>query len=233
MNLHSRLPRLRCVLLLLLAVATPALAADGTQSLQQLRDAAVQAVALSLPPSAQLSANALDERLRLPACTAPLRSVPAEARGGQVNVAVQCEAPVAWSVYVGVKISDIRPVLVLSRSAQRGETLDRSLLSLQERDVGSLPFGYLTDLGQIQGQLLRRAASAGSVLTPELVEAPRLVRRGDLVTVTARTGGIEIRTQGKAMRDGVRGERIPVENASSRRVVEGQVTGSGQVEVAL
>ena len=80
---------------------------------------------------------------------------------------------------------------------------------------------------------LRRPAAAGSVLTPELVEAPRLVRRGELVTVTARTGGIEIRTQGKAMRDGVQGERIPVENASSRRVVEGQVTGRGQVEVTL
>lgn len=229
MNLPSRL---RC-LLLLLAVASPSLAADGLQSLPQLRDAALESVARGLPSSARLTANALDERLRLPACAAPLRSVPAEARGGQVNVAVQCESPVAWTVHVAVRISDIRPVLVLSRSAQRGESLDGSLLVLQERDVGGLPFGYLSDLEQVQGQQLRRPAAAGSALTPELVEAPRLVRRGELVTVTARTGGIEIRTQGKAMRDGVQGERIPVENASSRRVVEGQVTGRGQVEVTL
>lgn len=144
-----------------------------------------------------------------------------------------CEAPSAWTVYVRVKVSDLRPVLTLARSAQRGEALDEALLVIQERDVASLPFGYFCSPADLAGLQLRRPAAAGSVLTPDLVEAPRLIRRGDLVNLVGRSGAVEVRSQGKALRDGGRGERIPVENSSSRRVVEGRVTAGGEVEIAL
>lgn len=218
---------------LLLVFCPLAFAADAVQPTDSLRQTAVAAVRAQAAPTAQAEALALDERLRLPACAEALRAAPEPLRGGQVRVAVSCTAPSAWTVYVGVRITDIRPVLVLARGAQRGETVASTLLTTQERDIASLPYGYFSDPAELAGHQLRRPANAGSVLTPDMVEAQKLVRRGDLVTVVARAGAMEIRSQGKALRDGAAGERIPVENSSSRRVIEGQVTSGGQVEIRL
>lgn len=219
--------------LLLLFAGSLAQAADGVQPLEALRDSAIAAVLAQAAPSARAEALALDERLRLPACAEALRAAPEPVRGGQVRVAVSCGAPASWTVYVGVRLTDIRPVLTLARGAQRGEAIDAGLLVPQERDIASLPYGYFSDPAQLAGRQLRRPAGAGSVLTPDMVEGQKLVRRGDLVTVVGRAGPMEVRSQGKALRDGAAGDRIPVENSSSRRVVEGRVTGGGLVEVRL
>ena len=225
--------KLPSAFLLFFFASLAATAADTAQPLDSLRETAVAAVRAQAAPSARAEAAALDDRLRLPACGESLRAAPEPVRGGQVRVAVSCATPVAWTVYVGVRLTDIRPVLTLSRGAQRGESLDASLLVPQERDIASLPYGYFSDPAQLAGRQLRRPAGAGSVLTPDMVEAQKLVRRGDLVTVIGRAGPMEVRSQGKALRDGAEGDRIPVENSSSRRVVEGKVTAGGQVEVAL
>ncbi|MDM4771884.1 flagellar basal body P-ring formation chaperone FlgA [Solimonas sp. SE-A11] len=220
-------------LLILLLASLSAQAADAVQPLAALRDTAVATVLAQAAPSARAEALALDDRLRLPACAEALRSAPEPIRGGQVRVAVSCGAPAAWTVYVGVRLTDIRPVLTLARGAQRGEAIGTGLLLAQERDIASLPYGYFSDPAQLAGRQLRRPATAGSVLTPDMVEAQKLVRRGDMVTVVGRAGAMEVRSQGKALRDGAEGDRIPVENSSSRRVVEGQVTIGGVVEVRL
>jgi len=220
--------------LLLSLCCSLAAAADDVQPLQEVREAALGALRAQAAPSARLEAVALDERLRLPRCAGPLRVAPETSRGGaQQRVAVSCVEPVAWTLYVGVRITDIRPVLTLTRNGQRGEALGTEMLVAQERDVAGLPQGYFSSPAELNGRQLRRAAMAGSVLTPELVEGQRLVRRGDLVTVLGRAGTIEVRSQGKALRDGARGDRIPVENSSSRRIVEGRINEGGQVEIGL
>ncbi|HSW12561.1 MAG TPA: flagellar basal body P-ring formation chaperone FlgA [Solimonas sp.] len=221
---------LTCLLLLCCAAAP---AADEAQSLTTLRDAAVAAVRAQSAPGVQLEAVALDERLRLPACAEVLRAAPENARGNQQRVAVSCTTPAAWTIYVGVRISDVRPVLMLARSVQRGEAIDAAMLIPQERDVATLPYGYYSDPAELAGRQFKRAASAGSLLTPEMVESQKLVRRGDLVTVVGRAGSVEVRSQGKALRDGARGDSIPIENSSSRRIVQGRVTAGGEVEVRL
>ena len=171
-------------------------------------------------------------RLRLDACAEHPVAEPPAVRSANATVTVRCSAP-AWTVYVPVRISDLRPVLVLARAAARGEALSASLLSVQERDVAQLPFGYFEDVEAVTGHELRRPLAAGAVLTPNDAEPPRLVRRGEAVTVIGRSGGIEIRAGGTALGDGARGERVRVRNDSSRRVVEGTVTALGTVEIRL
>jgi flagella basal body P-ring formation protein FlgA len=53
------------------------------------------------------------------------------------------------------------------------------------------------------------------------------------VTLVGRNGSFEVRAQGKALADAGAGERVRVENLSSRRVVEGQVRADGSVLVAV
>ena len=213
--------------------AGPAALADGAhESLQRIEGVAIAAVTAQLPASAQVTGGSVDNRLRLPACTeAPVAEPPA-LRGANATVTVRCGDP-AWTVYVPLRISDLRPVVVLARAATRGESVDANLVQMQQRDVAQLPFGYFDSAAGVLGYELRRALTAGSVLTPNDAQPPRLVRRGEMVTLVSRSGGLEVRAGGTAMGDGAQGARVRVRNNSSRRVVEGVVTAAGVVEVRL
>ena len=59
----------------------------------------------------------------------------------------------------------------------------------------------------------------------------RAVESGEPVTVQLQSPAFAIRTTGKAMANGAEGDRIGVENATTRRVVQGTVTGEGKVTV--
>jgi hypothetical protein len=61
----------------------------------------------------------------------------------------------------------------------------------------------------------------------------RLVERGALCTVHARTAGIRVTTQGKALQAGALGETISIEMAETKGRVLGRITGSQIVEVGV
>src|SRR3546814_7484362 len=71
-------------------------------------------------------------------------------RGASNNVSVRCEGPTAWTLYVPVRVRDLRPVLVLARAVRRGEPIDAGMLRAETRDVAQLPFGYLTELRSVE-----------------------------------------------------------------------------------
>lgn len=58
-----------------------------------------------------------------------------------------------------------------------------------------------------------------------------LIRRGDMTTVVARSPGVEVRTQARALGDGVLGEVISLETADRKDRYLGRVSGWREVEV--
>lgn len=226
-----RYARAAALLALGAAFATVAQAQDAAESLDRIRSVAEAAVRKNLPASAEVSADSLDSRLRLAACASKLQAEAGAMRGASNNVTVRCEGPTAWTLYVPVRVRDLRPVLVLTRAVRRGETIDASMLRAETRDIAQLPFGYLTEVSSVAANEFRRPVGAGQVVSPADLEPERCVRRGDLVTLIGRAAGIEVRAAGKAMADGGRGSRIRVQNSNSKRIVEGTVTAPGVVEL--
>jgi flagella basal body P-ring formation protein FlgA len=58
-----------------------------------------------------------------------------------------------------------------------------------------------------------------------------LIRRGQRVTLIARTGGFEVRALGEAVADAGPTGRIRVQNLSSLKVIEGQAESADTVRV--
>ncbi|MFQ5635108.1 MAG: flagellar basal body P-ring formation chaperone FlgA, partial [Gammaproteobacteria bacterium] len=79
----------------------------------------------------------------------------------------------------------------------------------------------------------RRDVRAGKPVTPGMLETPALVKRGQQVTLEARSGGMVVRMAGVAKADGIKGEVIAVENSNSQRVVHAVVRTSRTAEVLL
>lgn len=83
----------------------------------------------------------------------------------------------------------------------------------------------------IDGAMLKRALQPGEAIRDAWLEVPPLVRRGDRVRMIARRGALQITARGEALAHGTRGELIRVRNLGSGKIVSGQVTAPGVVEM--
>ena len=101
---------------------------------------------------------------------------------------------------------------------------------VQRRDVGATGATF-TDPAQLVGQVPSRTLGAGAIPTLADMGVGSVLRRGDPVVLVARTGGVEVRMEGRALGSVQAGGRIAVENTASHRVLRGRVVGEGEVEI--
>ncbi|MDJ0911174.1 MAG: flagellar basal body P-ring formation chaperone FlgA [Woeseiaceae bacterium] len=223
----------------LLAVAP--VHADEQQVWHDVADIAQTAEAFVLDRAAgsngrtSAKAAALDPRLRLAACDTPLSASlrPGARVGPRTVVSVACEGARPWRVFVPVEVAVRSQVWTARHPLPRGHLLTAEDLVADERDVSRMNSGYVSDVNMLIGQRLKSSVLAGRALTLQLVEADKLIRRGQSVTLAANAGGVEIRMTGTALMDGAMGQRIRVENVNSGRVVEGIVRSREVVEVLV
>lgn len=183
----------------------------------------------------EIQVNPLDPRLRLAACDSDLtQSLESPAQPvGRVTVRVSCEGSTPWTVFVPAQVRIFRPVVVVRTALRRDSIIGAGDVALVEQDVSLLNRGYVTEVEQVIGRKLTRAARTDQVLTPAMLQLAEAVRRGDQVVISARSGGINVRMQGEALSGGTLGQQISVRNLTSQRVIRARVTGPGQVEVEM
>ncbi|VVM47691.1 hypothetical protein PS662_00620 [Pseudomonas fluorescens] len=183
----------------------------------------------------EIQVNQLDPRLRMPMCdkelTASLES-PAKPLG-RVTVKVRCEGTSPWTVFVPAQVRLFREVVTTSRPLRRADIVEPADVLLRERDISLISQGYLTTLDQAIGQRLTRPMVADQVITLVHLEQAEVIRKGDQVVITARSGAISVRMPGEALSNGGMSEQIRVKNLNSKRVIKAQVTAPGQVEVSM
>lgn len=223
----------------ILTVAAGTLTA-GTQAQAQIDDArwqppatiaeAARAAAAAATPG-DIDTTFVDDRLKLARCSQPLDAkVERAIERGRGTVAVSCAGPEPWRLYVPVRASNDAAVLVLARNVQPGEVLTAADFAVARRSSASLPYDYLADAAQAVGFAMRRTQTAGSVITAAGLVAPEVVRRGELVTLTAGDGPVTVKSEGVALEAARLRQRLKVRSASGR-VIEGTAEGPGQVRV--
>ncbi|MDB5994424.1 MAG: flgA [Pseudomonas sp.] len=183
----------------------------------------------------EIQVNQLDPRLRMPMCdkelTASLES-PAKPLG-RVTVKVRCEGSSPWTVFVPAQVRLFRDVVTTSRPLRRADIVGPGDVILRERDISLITQGYLTSLDQAIGQRLTRPTVADQVITLVHLEQTEVIRKGDQVVITARSGTLSVRMPGEALSNGGMAEQIRVKNLNSNRVIKAQVIAPGQVEVSM
>jgi flagella basal body P-ring formation protein FlgA len=183
----------------------------------------------------QIAMDSLDDRLRLQACNVGLDvfSTKDVVGLGNQTIGVKCNSPVAWTVYVPVKVKVLKLVVVANRPLSSNQQLTQGDIKLQQWDIGSLQHGYLNSTQLVIGQQLKYPISMGSVIKPNNLEAQKIVHRGEQIMLVAMAGQMEVTMSGTALDDGILGERVKVKNSTSKRIVEGVVDAPGIVKVSL
>ena len=98
-------------------------------------------------------------------------------------------------------------------------------------DLADLPANVLSDPEAAIGKRTKRALGAQMPLRADSIELPPLVKRGDLVTIIAESNKLKITTLGQVKRKGRLGERIPVVNLDSKKLLHATVVDANTVKV--
>lgn len=194
-----------------------------------------QHVAASYQQTAKISTGKLDSRLKLHKCSKPLQAfLPRGSRDvGKTTVGVRCVDSKPWSLHLPVTVSIYKNVLISTQQLTRGDIITNADVKLASRDLALLPYGYIGSLQGAVGMKLKRRVLPGTALTPAMVEKPRIISRGQKVTIVAQSGRMQVRMAGKALAHGAVGDRIDVQNTRSKQKFEGIVTAAGEIEVEI
>lgn len=173
----------------------------------------------------------LDPRLQLEPCDEPFFEIPGDRVVGRVAIRARCQSPASWGLYVTAQIDVVLPVVQATGPIARGTRLRKADISLVRQSLADIRDGYLTDPADAVGLVARVNLRADSVVYQRQLSAPKLVTRGDTVTVASSQGHVRVTAQAIALTDGVYGERVEVRNPRSNRIVTAWVTGPGTVAV--
>lgn len=213
--------------------------ARGFQSRASIEDL-VRGYLLEQLPQAQraeagVDVGYIDARLQLPTCGAALTVIAGDGRpaAGAVTVGVRCRGERPWTLYVPARVNVRGPVVVLARPVARGAPIQAEDIEIVRRDLAGLSHGYAAAGDAVIGRVARQSLAAGQVLQTSQILPPRLIRRGEQVTLRVTTAGFEVSVAGSALADGVLGQRIRVRNERSQKVVEGEVVAAGAVRVSI
>jgi len=222
----------------LMPVVAPADGSAAWQPVEEIAAAAESYISARIDEdkgTTGVRARMLDSRMRLARCDLPLDAFLRRGTriGARTTVGVRCTGRRPWTVYVPVEVSVLKRVWVASRPLPRGHVLEAGDLVPDQRDVSGMTGGYIEDQRSLLGQRLKISILAGRALTPSLIKADNVVRRGQTVTLAVDADGLNIRMSGKALADGAINQRIRVENLNSGRIVEGIVRSRETVEVLV
>jgi flagella basal body P-ring formation protein FlgA len=98
-------------------------------------------------------------------------------------------------------------------------------------DLADLPANIVSDPEAVLGKRTKRVVGAQVPLRTDLIELPPLVKRGDMVVILAESNGLKITTLGQVKKKGRLGDRIPVVNMDSKKILHARVIDSNTVKV--
>ncbi|XKE45468.1 flagellar basal body P-ring formation protein FlgA [Halomonas organivorans] len=167
-----------------------------------------------------------------PECRHPEPFLPTSSRPplGRLSVGVKCGETDRRTRYLQAEVVVIGRYLETATALEAGERLTLAHLAERRGELHRLPHGTLRDPQAAIGQVTRRPLAAGRPLLSHQLRAPRLVDRGDRVTLEARGNGFRVTRQGEALAPGGRGERIRV-RLEDRRILEARIVGPRRLVV--
>jgi flagella basal body P-ring formation protein FlgA len=155
------------------------------------------------------------------------------ALAGSVPLAIQFKVNDDFEkrIWVTAVLEARTRAVVCKRPLGRFKPIEESDVEVRELDLSELPADFISDPDPVIGKRVRRALDAGTVMRPDLVEFPPAVKRGDRVVIIAESAGLRVTAAGEVKQKGCVGERVPVVNLDSNRVVYARVVDGRTVKI--
>jgi flagella basal body P-ring formation protein FlgA len=120
---------------------------------------------------------------------------------------------------------------VLARPVARGEVITASDIDWIQLPHSRVRAEHLASEAALIGMAARRALRPGEPLREFDIEAPRIIERGEIVSLVFQSGALTLAARARAMEDAAEGELIRFVNLQSNRTVEAVAEGPGRARV--
>ena len=179
-----------------------------------------------------LSVSVKPPRSTLDACDALEAFQPPGSRSiGKTTVGVRCLAPSKWTVYLPAQVKLIGRYVATRQPLPANHVLTASDLMLREGDLGLLTPDVASDVDAIVGYRTVSGLAANAPLRASLLRSPLVVQQGQPPRIVLNGPGFTVQSEGQALANGSRGDRIRVKTASGQ-VVSGVAQDGQQIVVA-
>jgi flagellar basal body P-ring formation protein FlgA len=122
-------------------------------------------------------------------------------------------------------------VPTLNKTVQNGRVIEEKDIEWTTIRALSVGDSIIQDAALLIGSTPRKSILSGNPVRLTDIEKPKVITRGDSVTLVFDKGGMYLTTKGRAMEDGTIGDIIKISNVSSNRQIEGRVTANKEVTV--
>lgn len=158
-----------------------------------------------------------------------------EPRSGRFTALVRVALPTGESGRVALqgRADEQVRMPVLERPLGKGATIAAGDIGEAWLPVARLPEDAIDDAADLVGQEATKRLAAGKPVRAAALRPPRLVRKGDPVTLVYRSGSLELTTAGTSLADAALGDPVEVLNPSGKRAVRGHVAGARRVTVGI
>jgi len=216
---------------LFLSAVTHAAAPQDPVALQSHAERFLQTQTSSLPGKVTIQVK--PPRSALPACAALDAFQPAGSRSiGKTTVGVRCLAPNPWTVYLPAQVRVIGQYVLTSQPLPANHVLTAADFTLREGDLGSLPADVVTDANTMLGYRTVSGLAAGAPLRNALLRPPLAVQQGQTTRLVLNGPGFSVQSEGQALANASRGDRVRVKTRSGQ-VVSGVAQDGQQVVITF
>ena len=123
-------------------------------------------------------------------------------------------------------------VLVAMTDIRQEAEISPANARIEERAVDTAPAVTLTDFSKLGGRVAGRWIRKDTVITPNFLAMPLVIRVGNPVTLIFDMNGIVVRAEGAAMEGGRIGYTIRVRNVRSGKILRGKVIDAETVQIS-
>lgn len=116
-------------------------------------------------------------------------------------------------------------VPVLVEPANRDTVISAADIVRIDVPAKKLADDTVLDENEMIGKSARGLIQPKTPVSKNLLVAPKVIKRGDLVTLNLSAGRIQLSSKGKALTDARMGELVRLENPGSKKIVQARVTG--------
>jgi len=122
-------------------------------------------------------------------------------------------------------------VPVLKNTLKNGDIIGAMDIDWIDLPQTKIPNGAILNEKDIVNMTPRRTAASGKPVNANDLEHPKMVDRGDAVTLIFENGPMVLTAKGKALQAGAMGDTVRVSNSDSNKNLQGVVTAHREITI--
>jgi flagellar basal body P-ring formation protein FlgA len=150
---------------------------------------------------------------------------------GALAIIVRIDDRVVENIPVNVEVEALADVVVAARAMERGMVVEKGDVSLQKRDLASIPGRTCRNIQDVIGMRVKVGMRGNSPVRSDYLEKPPLVKNGQMVSIVAENEMFRITTTGMVKGNGAEGDTVLVRRLTAQKDIPAVVVDAETVRV--